>query len=114
MKFTVSSSDLQRALATVNGAVPTKATIPLLECVLFERADASSDNLTISATDLEISSIQKVGVTFESNGTDGRQRIAVPARRLLDTLRALPDLPVTITTDGEFNVELTTDQGRYK
>ena len=26
----------------------------------------------------------------------------------------LPALPVTVATDGEFNVELTTDQGRYK
>lgn len=114
MKFTVSSSDLQRALTTVNGAVPTKATMPLLECVLFERADASADRLTISATDLEISIVQRLDVSFASNGAEEKQRVAVPAKRLLDTLRALPDLPVTITTDAEFNVELTTDQGRYK
>ena len=114
MKFTVSSTDLQRALTTVNGAVPTKSALPILECVLFERSDSTTDALTISATDLEISIVQQVRVQFESNGTDGRHRVAVPARRLLDTLRALPDLPVTVSTDAEFNVELTTDQGRYK
>ena len=111
MKFTASSADLQRALATVNGAVPSKSTLPILECVLFER---EGDALKIAATDLEISIVQRVKVSFEQNGTDEKQRIAVPAKRLLDTLRALPELSVTVTTDAEFNVELTTDQGRYK
>ena len=116
MKFTVSSAELLRALTTVNGAVPTKSTLPILECVLFERDDDAPDGpaLRLSATDLEISIVQRLPVGFETNGTDGRARVAVPARRLLDTLRALPDLPVTVTTDGEHNVELTTDQGRYK
>ncbi len=117
MKFTVSSADLLRALSTVNGAVPSKSTLPILECVLFERdpaADGGSDRLKIAATDLEISIVQRLAVSFEQNGTDEKQRIAVPARRLLDTLRALPDLSVTVATDAEFNVELTTDQGRYK
>ena len=111
MKFTASSADLLRALSTVNGAVPSKSTLPILECVLFEREE---DTLRIAATDLEISIVQRLPVSFEQNGTDAKQRIAVPARRLLDTLRALPDLSVTVTTDVEFNIELTTDQGRYK
>jgi DNA polymerase-3 subunit beta len=118
MKFTASSADLLRALSTAGGAVPSKSTLPILECVLFERRpaeDGGGDALVIAATDLEISIVQRLAVQFEQNGEDGaKARIAVPARRLLDTLRALPDLPVTVATDGEFNVELTTDQGRYK
>ena len=101
MKFTVSSADLQRALTTVNGAVPSKSTLPILECVLFERED---DTLKIAATDLEISIVQRLKVSFEQNGTDAKQRIAVPAKRLLDTLRALPELSVTVTTDADFNM----------
>jgi len=112
MKFTVNSQDLQRALATVSGAVPSKATLPILECVLFERDE---DTLRIAATDLDISIVQALPVQFETNGTDAKQRIAVPAKRLLDTVRALPSgLPVTVQTDTEHTVELTTDQGRYK
>jgi DNA polymerase III subunit beta len=111
MRFTASSAELLKALTTVGGAVPSKATMPILECVLFEQ---DGDRLRLSATDLEISIVQALPVRFEANGTATQNRVAVPARRLVDTLRALPDLPVTVSTDDEFNVELKTDQGRYK
>jgi len=111
MKFTASSADLLRALTAVGGAVPNKSTLPILECVLFER---DGDTLVLTASDLEISIVQRLPVQFEQNGTGGKDRVAVPAKRLLDTLRALPDLPVTVASDAEFGVELTTDQGRYK
>jgi DNA polymerase III subunit beta len=115
MKFSVSSADLLKALTAVNGAVPSKSTLPILECVLFER-DADADALRLSATDLEVSIVQQLPVQFGQNGTPGgaTERIAVPAKRLLDTLRQLPDLPVTFSSDDTFQVELTTDQGRYK
>ncbi len=111
MKFTASSADLLKALTTVGGAVPTKSAMPILECILFEQ---DGDRLRLSATDLEISIVQSMAVPFEQNGTKNANRVAVPARRLLDTLRALPDLPVQFTSDGDFNVTLKTDQGRYK
>lgn len=112
MKFTVSSADLLRALTAVNGAVPSKSTLPILECVLFER---DADTLRLSATDLEISIVQRLDVQFEQNGEGGStDRVAVPAKRLLDTLRALPELPVSLVADRDHQVELSTDQGRYK
>ncbi len=111
MKFSVSSADLLRALTTVGGAVPTKGTMPILESILFER---DGDRLRLLATDLEIYIVQEIAVRFETNGAAEGGRVAIPAKRLVDTLRALPDLPVTVTTDAEFNVLLKTDQGRYK
>ncbi len=111
MKFTASSAELLKALTTVNSAVPSKSTLPILECILFVR---DGDVLQLSATDLEISIIQNLDVSFESNGTSANQRIAVPAKRLLDTLRALPDLPIHFSADEAFNVTLRTDQGHYK
>lgn len=111
MKFTVSSAHLQKALTAVNGAVPNKSTLPILECILFEHENGA---LRLAATDLEVSIVQQLDVQFETNGDGATGRIAVPAKRLLDTLRALPDLPITFASDAEFQVELTTDQGRYK
>jgi DNA polymerase-3 subunit beta len=111
MKFTASSADLLEALNTVNRAVPSKSTMPILECVLFER---EGDTLRMSATDLEISIMQTVSVQFETNGTPESTPIAVPAQRLLDTLRALPDLPIEFSADGDFEIRMETDQGHYK
>ncbi len=111
MKFTASSADLLEALNTVKGAVPTKSTMPILECILFER---DGDTLRLSATDLEISIVQSVPVQFETNGTPDNTPIAVPAQRLHDTLRALPDLPIEFSTDSDFEIRMETDQGHYK
>lgn len=111
MRFQAHSADLLKALTTVSGAVPSKSTLPILESILFER---EGDHLRLSATDLEISIIQTLAVTFESNGTAKADRVAVPAKRLLDTLRALPNLPIVFTSDDEFGVTLRTDQGHYK
>lgn len=111
MKFTASSAELLRALTVVSGAVPTKSTLPILECILF---DQDGEVLRLSATDLEISIVQTLEVRFITNGQANGRRVAVPARRLIDTLRALPDLPIQFTADEMFNVTLETDQGRYK
>jgi DNA polymerase-3 subunit beta len=108
MKFVASSAELLKALQTVNGAVPSKSTLPILECILFE---ADSGKLRLSATDLEISIVQRLTMAVN---IDGPSRVAVPAKRLIDTLRALPDLPVQFSADTEFNVSLSTDKGHYK
>lgn len=111
MKFTASSAELLKALTAVNGAVPAKSTMPILECVLFE---STKDGLRLSATDLEIWIVQTVTVKFDAKGTAKDARIAVPAKRLMDTLRALPDIPIAFSADDEFGVSLKTDQGVYK
>jgi len=110
MKFTASSAELLKSLTIAAGAVPSKSTLPILECILFER---SGDQLRLTATDLEISIVQQVPVRFEENGV-AALRVAVPAKRMLDTLRALPDIPVRFSSDEEFNVSLKTDRGHYK
>lgn len=110
MKFSVSSAELLRALTIVSGAVPTKSTLPILENILFQQ---ESGRLRLSATDLEISIVEHVAVEYEGEAAAGT-RVAIPAKRLLDTLRALPDVPIHITTDEEFGVTLRTDYGVYK
>lgn len=111
MKFSIPSDALQEALKTVSGAVPSKSTLPILESILFER---DGDTLRLYATDLEISILEDLEVEFDSEMTEENERIAIPAKRLLDTVRALPSLPVALSTDSDLNVTLTTDQGRYK
>jgi DNA polymerase-3 subunit beta len=106
MKFNASSSELVKALSAVSGAVPNKATLPILETILFEGRDGE---LLLTATDLEISIIESLSVDIEEDGA-----VAIPARRLIETLRQLPDIPVSFEVDEEFTINFRTDKGSYK
>lgn len=106
MRFNLSSSKLVNALSAVSGAVPNKATLPILETILFTSEDGQ---LRLTATDLEISIIEYMDADIEEGGA-----VAIPARRLTETLRQLPDIPVAFEVDEKFNVKFRTDKGTYK
>ncbi|MFQ5797113.1 MAG: DNA polymerase III subunit beta, partial [Bacteroidota bacterium] len=106
MKFTVSSTELQKALSKTSGVVPSKSTLPILENLLLE---LEGDELKITATDLELS----LSVTTKLKGIeDGK--IAVPARRVLETVRALPETQVTLSADPSNKVTIVTETGEYR
>jgi DNA polymerase-3 subunit beta len=107
MKFIVSSSALLKQLQSINGVVANNPVVPILENFLF---DVTEGLLTITASDLETSMITEIPVEAKENG-----RIAAPARILLDTLKNLPDQPVTFTIDEEtYTIEISSSNGRYK
>ena len=107
MKFIVSSSALLKQLQSINGVITNNPVVPILENFLFE---INEGTLTITASDLETSMITELHVEAKENG-----RIAAPARILLDTLKNLPDQPVTFTIDEEtYTIELSSANGRYK
>ena len=106
MKFATNSQELQKVLSRVIGVVPTKTTIPILENVLFE---LRGNNLRITATDLDMA----MSVVLEVSGSkDGK--VAVPAKRIFDTVRALPNVAVDFTMDANFKITLKTPTGEYK
>jgi len=107
MKLTVSSNELQKSLANISGVIPTKSTLPILENFLLE---LSENELTLTATDLEIFASVKLSIKSSEKG-----KIAIPAKKLLDTIRALPETSITILADGATNkVEMSTQNGTYK
>ena len=107
MKFIVSSSALLKQLQSINGVITNNPVVPILENFLFE---INEGTLTITASDLETSMITEMHIEAKENG-----RIAAPARILLDTLKNLPDQPVTFTLDEEtYTIELSSANGRYK
>ncbi len=106
MKFNVASNDLNGGLSAVIGAVPNKATLPILETILFESEEG---RLKLTATDLEISIIEYIDAEIEEEGS-----VAIPAKRLLETLRQLPNIPVFFEVDTDQNIEFKTDKGKYK
>jgi DNA polymerase-3 subunit beta len=107
MKFIVSSSYLLKQLAAINGVITTNPVVPILENFLFEIEDGK---LTITASDLQTSMITEIEVEAKENGS-----ICVPSKILLETLRNLPEQPVTFTVDSEtYSIEINSDNGRYR
>lgn len=107
MKFIVNSSYLLKQLSHINGVITTNPVVPILENFLFEVDKA---NLTVTASDLQTSMITELTVESKERGS-----IAVPARILLDTLKNLPDQPVTFSIDeSSYSIEISSDNGRYK
>jgi DNA polymerase-3 subunit beta len=107
MKFIVNSAYLLKQLSNINGVITTNPVVPILENFLFELEKGS---LTVTASDLQTSIITEIQVESKEKGS-----IAVPARILLDTLKNLPEQPVTFSIDeSTYSVEIISDNGRYK
>ncbi len=107
MKFSVSSATLLKFLQKAGGAIGSNPVLPILEDFLFQ---VEENTLIISSTDLETSITTQLDVQGEENGA-----VAIPAKILMDTLKALPEQPVTLLIDDEaFGIEITSSYGKYK
>ena len=108
MNFIVSSNSLSKQLSKISGAIPSRSVLPIIENFLFE---IDGNHLTISTTNLETSMQTKLPV--ESRGEP--IKVAIPAKILLDILKALPEQPITfIIDDNTFGVEISSENGKYK
>ncbi len=107
MRFIVSTSTLLKHLQTVNGASSSSTVLPILENFLF---DINENNLTISATDLQTSMTTSLAIESKDSG-----KIAIPSKILLDTLKTLPDQPITFIVDSNtYGIEISAGEGKYK
>ena len=107
MKFIVNTNQLLNKLQGISGTIVSKPVIPILDHFLFDIKDG---RLTITGTDLETSMSTSLDVQ-----SDEDVRIAVPSKMCLDTLKALPNQPVTFTVQEDKNtIELKSEFGRYK
>lgn len=106
MKFIVSSSALLKQLQQIGGVISANTVLPILEDFLFE---IDKNKLTVVATDLE--TVMKIHLEIEARDNG---RICIPAKILIDSLKNLPDQPLTFTIDNNFGVEITSDNGKYK
>jgi DNA polymerase-3 subunit beta len=83
MKFQIQREDLLVPLQTIIGAVEKRQTISALSNVLV-RAD--NKTLSFTATDLEIELVSTLGMVADEGG-----ETTLPARKLLDICKALPE-----------------------
>ncbi|HMQ76943.1 MAG TPA: DNA polymerase III subunit beta [Flavobacteriales bacterium] len=107
MKFIVSSNALLKQLQMLQGVLASSNTLPILDNFLFE---VDGKQLTLTASDLETTMTATMAVEAKDKGS-----VAIPARILLDTLKAFPEQPLTFSIDGKHHgVEISSDQGKYK
>src|SRR6202035_2804293 len=88
MEITVSKFELLRELTATQGVVERKTTIPILSNYLFE---ASGDKLSLTATDLDLSLRTACSAKVKKEGS-----CTIPARKLHDYVKLLPDADITI------------------
>lgn len=107
MKFIVSSSALSKQLTAISGVIVNNPVVPILENFLFEINDKQ---LTITASDLQTSITATLSIEAQESAS-----IAIPARILLETLRNLPEQPVTFSVNEDtYTVEISSENGRYR
>jgi DNA polymerase-3 subunit beta len=107
MKFIVSSTELLRALNSISRVISTKNTLPILDNFLFQ---LEGNSITITGSDLETTLI----TTLELESADGRGRVAVPAKIIIDTLKEFPEQPLTFNIDIEsMAIEILSETGKF-
>jgi DNA polymerase-3 subunit beta len=88
MEITISKFELLRELTATQGVVERKTTIPILSNYLFE---AAGDKLSLTATDLDLSLRTACSAKVKKEGA-----CTIPARKLYDFVKLLPDADITI------------------
>ncbi|MEX2131988.1 MAG: DNA polymerase III subunit beta [Pseudohongiellaceae bacterium] len=105
MRFVVSREALLKPLQLVSGVVERRQTLPVLSNVLLV---LEKDELSLTGTDLEVELVGRVMVEPGSKAGG----ITVPARKLLDITKSLPDgvsLEIALT-----DAKLTIRAGRSR
>ena len=94
MKFTIPREVLLKPLQLVTGVVERRQTLPVLANLLIKADDSG---LSLTGTDLEVEMVARCSVPVEQAG-----EVTIPARKLADIWRALPDgAEVSVTVEGE-------------
>ncbi len=106
MEFSVTKSDLVNELNTTQGVVERKTTIPILSNLLVE---ASGSRLIITATDLELSIRTSCEALVKKEGAG-----TIPAKKLLDLVRLLPEGEIKFKLLDNHWVEIVSGRKKYK
>lgn len=105
MKFIIKKQDFLSALQKVY-TVATSKTMAILSTVLLEAKD---NKLTISGTDLDLGIICDTNADIKEDGT-----LAVPAKRLYDIIRSLPEGDINIASTKNNSLTINTSTCNFR
>lgn len=103
MELTVRKTDLLRELQLFQGIVERKNTIPILANVLMEANGEGHVNLV--ATDLEVGLRSRCAAAVAKSGA-----LTVPAKKLYEIVRALPDTDIRIQAGAKGAVKVAAEK----
>jgi DNA polymerase III subunit beta len=106
MKFSCKRADFFHGAQTTFNAISSRNTLPILSNFLLE---ATKEGVRFTATDLEVSIHCNVPAEVSSPGS-----VTVPAKKLLDIIRELPDKDVSFKLGDNNNVNLTCEKSSFK
>ena len=105
MKLICSKNELLKSVNISLKAVPSKTTMPILECILI---DASASEIKFTTNDMELGIETKVKGIIEEKGI-----IALDAKIFSDIIRKLPDNDVTIQTYANLNTTIICEKAKF-
>jgi len=107
MKLSFQKDDLLNGINIVLKAVPSKTTMPILECILI---DASDNQIRLTANDMELGIETKVEGSILSRG-----KIALDAKLLSEIVRKLSggESEIIIESDDKFNTTISCDNSIF-
>lgn len=106
MKFKTQKDNLLSGIQTVQNIITARSTLPILSNILIETKE---QNLKLTATDLDIGITCMIPVSIQEPGA-----ITIPAKRLSDIIKELPQENVDITTKKNNSVIIETESCQFK
>ena len=105
MKIICQKINLLKSVNISLKAVPSKTTMPILECILI---DATTNQIKFTTNDMELGIETIVDGTIEEKGI-----IALDAKIFYEIIRRLPDNMVTIKTDEKLTATITCEKAKF-
>ena len=104
MELSVRKTELLRELQLFQGIVERKNTIPILANILIV-AEKGADEIQLVATDLEVGLRSRCAAEVTTGGT-----LTLPAKKLFEIVRALPETEVRITQSAAGTVNVAAER----
>ena len=106
MKIICTKSNLAKGVGIVSKAVPSKTTMPILECILI---DATASMIKLTANDMELGIETIIEGDIVQPGM-----IALDAKIFSEIVRKLPDSEIVITTDDNDQTLITCEKAKFQ
>jgi DNA polymerase-3 subunit beta len=105
MEFRIERKNFLKGLAMVQTIVERRSTIPILSNILVQ---TDQNGITLTATDLETAT----RATFPAS-VDAEGQVSVPARKLFEIVRELPEAEIRVTKKENNWVTLTCEKSAF-